>query len=146
MDVYSNLQTLSLRARQNRHPSAALLTTLIADTLAAAKRERREPTDDDCVKAVNAHIAGINSTLEQAANLSEEQTKALTDERALLASLVPKTLTATELNTVMRKVADELKVSWPPQGKEIGMVLRGCQQRYPNRVDGKLAQQIIRGD
>ncbi|MDD6650737.1 MAG: GatB/YqeY domain-containing protein [Eggerthellales bacterium] len=105
--------------------------------------ERREVTDADVVAMVKRVTKQTKETLEgsiKAAN-DDERTERLTQQVAILESLLPAALTGDELDALIQKTIDELGVtSKKDMGKVMGALTKATDGNFDKAYAAKSVQ------
>lgn len=120
----------------------------LKDVKTAISREKcngafHELTDNDVVKLIQKEVKQREESIAGFEAGGRHESAGIERERMnYLLDYLPKMLTEAELNETIDGLITETGAS---SMKDMGKVIKTLNERYPNRVDGKLASTIIKG-
>lgn len=143
MSLLSTIKSKQVEARLARDTAtASTLTTLLGEASAVGKNDgNRETSDDEVIAVVKKFIKNIDETVVSMGERNLDTTKFII-ERNLLESLLPRQLTAEELEVIVAEYISEEGLSGP---RSMGLVMKHLQTEYAGKYDGKLASTVVRG-
>lgn len=114
--------------------------------LAALKNERiqaqRDLTDEEIESVLRRAVKQRRDSIEQYARGGRQDlVQAETEELAIIEEYLPKGLSESDVEAVLRTVIQEKGLSSP---KDVGLAMKEVMARHRGRVDGKQAQEIAR--
>lgn len=100
MTIIEELKTKSLKLRKEKNPIAASITFAISEIEKVGKNNgNRATTEDEAIKTIQKLIATIEENLKL--DIDEGRKIALTYEKNILQSVLPKMATEEEIKTVL---------------------------------------------
>lgn len=133
MTLIEQIRQKQIEARKARSVDASLLTTLLGEAEMVGKNAgNRAPTDEEVVAVVRKFIKNIDETI-AALNMTQYvQAVALTQEKEILLSFLPKQLDEDTLRMITKNC------------KDLPDFMRYLKQEYAGRYNGKLASAIAK--
>lgn len=113
------------------------LTTLIGEVESEAKRTGKEPTNESVIAKIRKAIKASNETLQ--VTFSDDARREVIIELALYEALLPKQLTAEELEGAIKNIIVDEGLSGPGH---MGQVMKGLKEKHAGLYDGKQASQL----
>lgn len=145
MTILDSVKMAQLQARKDkRADDASSLTTLIGEAEMIGKNDgNRVTTDAEVVAVIKKFVKNIDETLNV---LSKDSTKvdrveALSKEKALLSTFLPKQLGEDELRHILSTFVSNLEDKNP---KAMGKVLASLKEQFAGQYDGALASKITK--
>jgi uncharacterized protein YqeY len=133
MTLIEQIRQKQISARKARSVDASLLTALLGEAEMVGKNAgNRAPTDEEVVAVVRKFIKNIDETI-AALNMTQYvQAGALTQEKEVLLSFLPKQLDEEALLRLTNYCSD------------LPDFMRYLKQEYAGRYDGKLASAVAK--
>ena len=145
MTTLDSVKAAQLQARKDkRADDASTLTTLIGEAEMIGKNDgNRVTTDAEVVAVIKKFVKNIDETLNILSTDSSkvDRVEALTKEKALLSTFLPKQLGEEELRDILSGFVSNLVDKNP---KAMGKVLASLKEHFAGRYDGALASKITK--
>lgn len=145
MTILDSVKAAQLQARKDkRADDASTLTTLIGEAEMIGKNDgNRVTTDAEVVAVIKKFVKNIDETLNVLSKDSAkvDRVQALTKEKALLSTFLPKQLTEEDLRYI---ISDFIEVLPEKNAKAMGNVLASLKKHFPGQYDGALASKITK--
>lgn len=145
MTLIDTIKKAQLQARKDKQSdSASSLTTLIGEAEMIGKNDgNRVTTDAEVVAVIKKFVKNIDETLNVVSKDSSkaDRVTALTQEKALLSTFLPKQLSEDELRSVLSGFVSALPEKNP---KAMGKVLASLKEHFAGQYDGALASKITK--
>ena len=119
---------------------ARLLTTVIAEAEGLAKRELREPTDEDAATALRRTLKGVDESLDLVT--APDRRAALEEEKTTLSDYVPAYLEGDDLRAEIAQAAEHLGV--PVEMRSMRPLMDAMSALHPGKIDGKRVAALIK--
>jgi uncharacterized protein YqeY len=162
MALLDDFRAQVLEARKSGDEHATFLVMVLSDINNIAKADvkpaptaddphavlRRQPTDDDAAKVINAQIKQLALLLDGSAEkkiaplpADSDYAKQVRAKLDLLKALVPGPLTGEPLQVAIREAADFCDTSI--EIKSMGAIMKRLNEVYPGRIDGAEVKTLI---
>ncbi|HEY6146181.1 MAG TPA: GatB/YqeY domain-containing protein [Thermoanaerobaculia bacterium] len=120
----------------------ATLRLLLSQLKNERIRLQRDPSDEEIQGALKRAVKQRTEAIEQYGRGGREDlVTAETEERAILETYLPKSLSDEELEKVIRAIADEKGLR---SSRDVGALMKELMARHREQVDGRKAQEIAR--
>jgi uncharacterized protein YqeY len=130
----------AMKAGQKRRVST--LRLLLSNVKNERIQLQRDLTDDEIEAAIRRAVKQRREAIEQySAGGRADLVDAETEELGILEAYLPKSLSDSELEDVVRAIVAEKGLA---SAKDVGLVMKELMARHKGRVDGKRAQEIAR--
>lgn len=145
MTILDSVKRAQLQARKDkRAEDASTLTTLIGEAEMIGKNDgNRVSTDAEVVAVIKKFVKNIDETLNvvRKDTSKADRVEALTKEKSLLSTFLPKQLNEDELRTILAGFISALPEKNP---KAMGKVLASLKEQYAGQYDGALASKVTK--
>lgn len=130
---------LSLARQQGASVTKSVLSCVIADAVKlATTKEKRDPTDDECISVIKKAKVAQESILAMGTKISASHHLCALNEIAILDRYLPVNLTEDRLR---EEIAEYCKAA---PAVSLGDIMGFLKRTFPNQYDGKQANQIAR--
>jgi len=138
-DIFQKIKSKQLQARKTKDQiETALLTCIMGDISAVAKRDLRDVTDEDCFAVIRKYIKNNAETLnlvkQSEMAVATENAKTLEAEAAILSGLLPPQAGEKE---ILKALSTEF------QGSNKGEAMKFLKQKFSGNYDGKVASSVV---
>jgi len=143
MQLFESIKAHQLRVRKDKNVvAAALLTTLIGEVTALAKKDNREVNDLDVTKTVKRFLDGNKEMLEAMKRMTMtienyERLKNCLTEAKILEGYMPKQIPEDELTAIIKKAIAE-------GSSDLKTAMAYLKTNHAGLYDGKMASNIIK--
>lgn len=140
--MIQELKKIMMKAKVEKDTMKSnLISTLVAEAVMIGKNDgNRETTEAETLNVIKKFLKNINENLKILDELGKDKASAL-KEKEILESLLPKQLSAEELE----KIIDSIAAGLPEKSvKMMGAVMAELKKTHDGQFDGKSASEIVR--
>lgn len=140
--MIQELKKIMMKAKVEKDTiKSNLISTLVAEAVMIGKNDgNRETTEAETLNVIKKFLKNVNENIKILDELGKDKTAVLR-EKEILEALLPKQLSAEELE----KVVDGIVAKLPEKSvKMMGAVMAELKKSHDGQFDGKAASEIVK--
>lgn len=144
--MYTSIKKEWMQARKERNTlKTNILTCVISEVDARAKKDLREVTDEDCVAVLKKMIKNVTELKTAGASVIglnvRQKIADAEQEIEIMESFLPSQMTGSDLTFAVQRIIQKDKLSGP---QAMGQIMAALKAAHGGQYDGKLASNIVK--